>query len=236
MKPIYSTEEFENAKAMEKLPCQCYTCGNIFQKEKREIVRQQKNGKDYIKYCSIKCLINRPSNKLLVQCKNCGINLYKKKSEIKKNKNNFCGSSCSATFNNKNKEYGTRRSKLELYIEKNLKSIYPNISILFNDKTIIGSELDIVIPSLNIAFELNGIFHYEPIYGVNKYERIVENDKSKSKLCHELKIDLCIINTSEQKQFTEKNSKKYVGIITEIIDSRIKLVEVLGHDPKSCPS
>ena len=236
MKPIYSTEEFDNAKSLDKLPCQCYTCDKVFLKEKKEIVRQQKNNKDYIKYCSIECLNNRLSNKLLVECVNCGLNFYKKKCEVKKNKNNFCGSSCSATFNNKKKEFGIRRSKLELFIENNLTSIYPNIHMLFNDKTTIGSELDIFIPSLNIAFELNGIFHYEPIYGVDKYERIVENDKSKSKLCHEHMIDLCIINTSGQKVFTEKSSKKYLGIITEVIDSRISMVEVRGIEPRSCPS
>ena len=45
----------------------------------------------------------------------------RKKSEKKsKNYNNvFCNSSCAAKFNNVNKKYGTRRSKLEKWLEKN---------------------------------------------------------------------------------------------------------------------
>ena len=83
-------------------------------------------------------------------------------------KNNFCSRSCSATFNNKNKTYGTRRSKLEVFLEKELIKLYPDLLFHFNRKDTINSELDIYIPSLKLAFELNGIFHYEPIYGDNK--------------------------------------------------------------------
>ena len=37
----------------------------------------------------------------------------------------------------------------------------------------INSELDVYVPSLNLAFELNGIFHYEPIYGEKKLNQIL---------------------------------------------------------------
>ena len=99
--------------------------------------------------------------------------------------------------------------------------LYPSIHIDFNQKKAINSELDIYIPSLNIAFELNGIFHYEPIYGTNKLRQIQENDISKSKACHEAKIDLCIIDTSTQKYFKESTSQKYLDIINNIIKERL---------------
>ena len=68
---------------------------------------------------------------------------------------------------------------------------------------------------------MNGIFHYEPIYGINKLNQIQENDKSKTKLCHDLKIDLCIIDVSQQKYFTISTSQKYLDIITNIINERL---------------
>jgi len=81
--------------------------------------------------------------------------------------------------------------------------------------------LDIYIPSLNLAFELNGIFHYEPIFGVDKLEKINKNDISKSKTCFNMKIDLCIIDTSYQKYIKPKTSQKYLDIITNIINERL---------------
>ena len=138
-----------------------------------------------------------------------------------KSGNYFCSRSCSASFNNKNKTTGTRRSKLEAYIEEQLIELYPDLDLIFNGKEAIGSELDIHIPSLNLAFELNGIFHYEPIYGTDKLQQIQENDASKTKACHDAKIDLCIIDTSLQKRFSTKSSKKYIDIILKIIEERV---------------
>lgn len=130
----------------------------------------------------------------------------------------FCNQSCSASFNNKNKTYGTRRSKLEIYLEQKLTEFYPNLKILYSNKTIIGSELDIYIPSLKLAFELNGIFHYEPIFGNKKLNQTQNNDSNKFQLCQKNNISLCIIDTSSQKRFTEQSSQKFLDIITSIID------------------
>jgi hypothetical protein len=143
----------------------------------------------------------------------------KSNSEIKKHSNHFCCKSCAATYNNKNKQTGTRRSKLEVWLEEKLISIYPNLDIHFNRKDTIGSELDIYIPSMNLAFEMNGIFHYEPIFGQDKLEQIQNNDSNKFQKCQEKNISLCLIDTSGQKRFTEKSSQKYLDIITQIIDS-----------------
>jgi len=136
-------------------------------------------------------------------------------------KNNFYSLSCSAIYNNKNKKHGTRRSKLEVWLEKQLILLYPNLDIHFNRKDTIGSELDIYIPSINLAIELNGIFHYEPIFGNDKLNQIQENDISKSKACIDNEIDLCIIDTSGQKYFKPKTSQKYLNIIIKIFKERL---------------
>jgi hypothetical protein len=97
--------------------------------------------------------------------------------------------------------------------------LYPDLVILFNDKSTINSELDIYIPSLRIAFELNGIFHYEPIFGKDKLKQINNNDNNKFQKCIANNISLCIIDISKQKHFTEKSSIIYLEIIKNIIES-----------------
>ena len=85
----------------------------------------------------------------------------------------------------------------------------------------IDAELDIYIPSLNLAFELNGIFHYEPIFGEKKLNSTKNNDKRKFQACLEKNIELCIIDTSTQKYFKENTSKIYLDIILKITDNKL---------------
>ena len=222
MKPLYTNEEFNNAKSMDKLPCECYQCNKTFYKLKKEISSfNNQNPLPKIKFCSIKCMNDSRINKTLVNCTNCNFEFEKLPSQIKKSVNHFCSKSCSASYNNKNKTTGNRRSKLEVWLEEQLSQLYLDLPMDFNKKSAIGSELDIYIPSLNLAIELNGIFHYEPIYGINKLDQIQLNDKSKSLACHEAKIDLCIIDTSGQINFKSSTSQKYLGIIINIINERL---------------
>ena len=229
MKPLYNKKEFNSAKTKDSLPCECYTCGQVFFKNKKTILASfniNNNKKLSVKYCSIKCSNLTKKTKQIVNCKNCDTIFEKTPTEIKKSKsgNHFCSQTCSATYNNKHKTTGTRRSKLEIWLEEQLIFLYPNIKIDFNKKDTIGSELDIYIPSLNIAFEINGIFHYEPIYGVNKLNQIQENDISKSKACHDSKIDLCIIDASQQTYVKPSTSQKYLDIIVNIVKERLLLL------------
>jgi hypothetical protein len=222
MKQLYTQSEFNNAKTNDKLPCECYVCGRVFYKEKRAIVSTLKNVCGHKgKYCSIKCRSIGVYKQIEIKCTNCNTTVLKFPNQIKKYKNHFCSSSCAATYNNKHKVSGNRRSKLEIWIEERLKNLYPHLEILYNKSDAINSELDIYIPSLNIAFELNGIFHYEPIFGINKLQQIQKNDIFKSKLCLENKIDLCTIDVSQQKYFKESTSKKFLDIIISIINERI---------------
>ena len=89
----------------------------------------------------------------------------------------------------------------------------------FNDTSAIQAELDIYIPELNIAFELNGIFHYENIFG--NLDKTLIKDKMKVSLCANIGIGLCVIDTSRQKHFKESSSMQYLDIIIEIINDRI---------------
>ena len=221
MKPLYSTKDFNLSKSIDKLPFQCYYCNDTFYKKKKYISHELLTNKGEIKYCSLKCSVADKTFTQIVNCKNCGAVFLKTLSNTKKSPNHFCSSSCAATYNNKNKTTGNRRSKLEKYLEEQLSLLYPSLEIHYNQKSAIKSELDIYIPSLNLAFELNGIFHYEPIYGLVKLNQIKSNDISKSKACHDARIDLCIIDTSHQKYVKPSTSQKYLDIITDVIKERL---------------
>jgi hypothetical protein len=140
---------------------------------------------------------------------------------IKFRKDKFCSRSCAAKYNNANKIHGYRRSKLEIFAEQKLIEKFPTLEIHFNRKDAINSELDIYIPQLKLAFELNGIFHYEPIFGEQKLNSTKNNDKRKFQACLEKNIELCIIDTSTQKYFKESTSKIYLDIILKIIDNKL---------------
>ena len=105
-------------------------------------------------------------------------------------KNIFCTHSCAARYNNTHKTTGNRRSKLEVWLENKLINLYPELEIHFNRKDTINSELDVYIPMLKVAFELNGIYHYVPIHGIELLTRIKNNDNKKIQACIEQGIEL----------------------------------------------
>lgn len=207
----------------------CNYCG----KTKKIPISAYNQSKSGNHFCSQSCnaKFNNPQkntknnkNTIKSKCTNCGIDISIQFAVYKKSKsgNHFCSQSCAATYNNTHKTKGYRRSKLEEWLEEQLKLLYPKLEILFNNKKIINSELDIYIPSLKLAFELNGIFHYEPIYGQGKLKQIQDNDNRKFQACLEHCIELCIIDTSTVNYFKEIKALKYLNIITIIINNKSK--------------
>lgn len=228
MKPLYTQQEFNLAKSKDLLPLQCKCCNNKFYKTlefiKHKALNPTKSASG--EYCSQKCYQTISKTKITVSCKQCAKQFEKFPNKIKRSPNHFCSKLCASRFNvlirkpSKRNPNGT--SQLEKYLKVQLESIYSTLDLSFNNREILkGLELDIYIKSLNLAFEINGIHHYEPIYGIDRLDKCKLNDYSKTKLCHKLKLDLCIINTSEQKRVTPKSSQKYLDIITKIINERI---------------
>ena len=78
-------------------------------------------------------------------------------------------------------------------------------------------ELDIYIPSLKFAIEINGIFHYKPIFGQDKLDNIVRKDIIKNSICKNKNIDLITIKDTSVK-FSEKYGKLILETIHEHID------------------
>jgi hypothetical protein len=205
---------------MEYLNLICPKCNDTFKREKNIIESRRKIYPNRKFFCSNKCnLYFRGSFKFL-NCTQCNKKFRRIVSQIK-SKNNFCSQSCSATYNNMHKSFGSRRSKLEIWLEEKIKKNYPFLKILFNNKKIINSELDIYIPSLKLAFELNGIYHYEPIHGKQILNRIKNNDNRKFQACLEKNIELCIIDTSKFTYFKEENASIFLDIVKKIINKKL---------------
>lgn len=229
MIPLYTQEEFDGASSRFCLSFECEFCHNIFTREKHDIqkyysrIKNNKNPNFQLKYCSRSCAHKSNRSGKNLNCKQCDKKIYKTRQEIKKSKsgNYFCSHSCTGLYTNSHKKTGNNRSKLELWLETQLNTLYPKLNIEYNNVKLFGVELDIYIPSLKLAFELNGIFHYEPIFGNSRLNEIQHNDQRKFKFCNENKIGLCIIDTSFQKKFTIDSSKKFLSIITKIINEKL---------------
>ena len=246
MQTKFSAAEFDSATSNDKLPLICLKCESTFYKKKRYISQTNqhknpsnpcsKNCKVYANaclYCSEKCSNLAKITRQKVNCAQCNTEFTKLLNQIKATKNNFCSKSCAATYNNMHKTKGCRRSKLEFWLESQLTILYPQIYFEFNKKDTINSELDIYIPSLKLAFELNGVFHYEPIYGEEKLNQIQNNDNRKFQACLKHNIELCIIDTSHLNHFKENKAKEFLKIISNIIN--LKQSRWGKSNPHECP-
>lgn len=144
------------------------------------------------RYCSDNCK-KQSVKKYHKKCQKCNVEY---RAETPKSK--FCSRSCRSLslklHTYAHNKSGLSRSKIEKYVEDKLLIDFSDLNIIFNDKDTIGSELDIYIPDLRMAFELNGVFHYIPIYGQNTLEKIQNRDKNKNIICEKFGIELITIN------------------------------------------
>jgi hypothetical protein len=190
----------------------CDQCHKSFHKWPHRIEKDIKH------FCCNKCKKEHQGRRLSVSCSKCDKVFLKDENQVLKTKNNFCSRSCSASYNNSHKSYGTRRSKLEIFLEEQINQHYPEIDLICNQKTAIESELDFYFPDLRFAIELNGITHYEPIYGEDKFEKIQNNDKRKVIACYEKGIELAIIDSSSCSYLSPKNKEKYKNLVFDLIE------------------
>ena len=227
MKPLHTEAQYATAKWADKLPLQCYQCGHTFYQTKHQIskVKRKKAGVG-CKYCCKSCQYNGQHKIIITQCEQCNEPIIRTPSATRKQKKRckhlFCSLSCAATYHNTHKTTGIRRSKLEAWLQMQLTHKFPNLAIEYNRKDIIGSELDIFIPRISVAFELNGIFHYEPIFGPDKLNKIQNNDNRKFQACLEHNIEICILDVSQMSYFKPNKAQKFLDIITDIITQKLR--------------
>lgn len=216
---LVSAEEFDNRKSREMIPLECAHCKGIFHKAKNHIQSALTGKRSHrFKHCSPRCQSIDKGGLVECKCAECGVSFEKHLSQMRRTKNHFCSTKCAGKHSAAHKTTGTRRSKLECWIEERLTERYPHLPISYNKTQDIEAELDVCIPSLKLAFELNGIFHYEPIFGSDKLEQIKRRDQNKFAICRERGIGLCVIDTSHIKYHKPKTAQPILDIITRIID------------------
>jgi len=208
----------------------CTVCGIEHPKQKEDFIKGMKTNKVF--FCTRSCFAKYNTTKIEVNCEQCNVTFVKKQNQIKNTKHNFCSKSCAATYNNKNKAYGIRRSKLEKIIEQNILNEFSKINFICNDKIAIGSELDFYFPDLRAAIQINGIFHYQPIYGQDKLDKIKILDEEKRNKCQEQNIKLYEIDCSTDKYLNKKLQNIRWNQIKDILNSLL-LAEEAGLDPNT---
>jgi hypothetical protein len=230
MIPLYSSKKFISASSRKKLPLECEFCHKTFYAKKNNIQwALKRTTQNSLRFCSTKCRNKVNDKRKMIPCHFCKKITKHKQRGIKNSKFLFCSTSCSTTYWNAHKTWGSSRSKLEIWIEKQLSNLYPNLHIDYNKNDVINSELDIYIPSIKLAFELNGIFHYEPIFGEDKLSKTQNNDRRKFQACLERGIELCIIDTHNLKYLKKERDQKFLEIITRLINKKVAVDT--GIDP-----
>ena len=227
-----------------QIKSKCRKCSKVCFKIQSKINKQGSNV-----FCSLSCstsyrnsktqkgivpkctkFINREKQKLgkNVPCTNCKKLKYVQKYWLDRKKNHFCNRKCFQVWRNEQLRLGLavikscRRSKLEVFfvscIEDDFKD--KNLTIITNTRKIIPPlELDIYFPNYNLAIEINGAFHYEPIFGDDKLRKIKKHDKSKVIRCYEEGIELIIINAKEYRYITKNTKTKFYNPIKPILDN-----------------
>ena len=196
-----------------KVEVQCLNCEVFFFKTTCKIKLSTKH------FCSTKCMGVYNDKKVEVKCLNCNDIFLKKLCEIRKRPRHCCSIQCFKMLAKYKKNWGSNRSKLEIYVEKRLtEELALNIS--YND-TSIGYELDIYLPEMSFAIELNGVFHYKAIYGEEALLKRQEIDRLKAEECVKRNIKLIVINVSEDKDNKRTFEKRY-NEIKNLILSKVK--------------
>jgi len=198
----------------------CDYCEKQFDRELRQVT---KKGRKH-QFCNNECFTKFRNKSKTISCKQCDKPFAKQLSQIKKTKNHFCSKSCSCIYQNTHKTTGYRRSKLEVHLEEQISIHYPNLNLITSDrKQLDGLELDFYFPDISLAIELNGIFHYQPIFGEDKFSKTKERDQRKFVLCDQKNIALAIIDSSSCSYLTQKAKDKYWSITQSIIDRHLNL-------------
>lgn len=226
-----SWECYENKRnySKQKLELICPQCNKKFTNTVAQLRGKRNKGAKNI-YCTSKCSSEAQrtdySKDFIVKCDNCGIDVTRKGVQLKLSKFHFCTPSCKASYYHKANAMGEHRSLLEEKLEEHVKNTYPRLKMILNDKEQMrGLELDIYLPEISLAIEVNGPAHYIPIWNDETLLRTQKNDIIKKNRCRKKRIRLLTI--SETINYNNDNSlETFEKYIKPIIDGLLPLTNI----------
>jgi len=197
----------------------CCYCNKEILKFRSEVKRT----KAY--YCNNKCSsIHIWSNKekidsrIPVNCTNCDIEFLRFPWMLSDHM--FCGLRCSGLYSS---QFTKRRdqSKMEIFISQQIRESFSSLQLIENDRSLCkGLELDLFLPELNLAIEINGPVHYDPIYGEKYLESIQERDFRKNNICQTQNIEILTIK-NYGKFLIENGNRIWFEQIKPVIESKL---------------
>lgn len=231
MKMLITVDELREKSSRDLIPIECEICNDVFYKPKNVVLRGLK-GTRSVSACGNECrkkLISkrRYLGDITLTCVFCKKNFQRsikvyKKWQLKNNKVSCCSRKCASKWQYENGLSKNMRSSLEKWVEEKIKERFPELKVVYNDRNTIDGELDIFIPIFNLAFELNGICHYKPIYGRDKLEKKVVKDFEKSIDCFSKQIELHVLDCREYDKLNENRDMKYIDYIFDVIKRKIE--------------
>lgn len=185
------------------VPTKCKHCNTIYNVDKNKVLKvfkkkiTQPDTLD-LAFCSRICRSLSTGTKATFSCSQCSKTFLRNTASKYRYNNHFCSHQCSGRHSAANKTTGYNRSQYESYLEQELSA--KGVTVITNGR-MHGYELDLYLPAYKIAIEINGIFHYKPIYGQDKLDKTQFTDRMKLELCNNLGIDLIVFDISNFKAF-----------------------------------
>jgi very-short-patch-repair endonuclease len=91
----------------------------------------------------------------------------------------------------------------------------PNVRYERWNRTIAAPyEIDFFFPDLKLAVEINGITHYEPVFGEEQFKKRQKADRKKRELCRKQGVKVRTIRLGDCK--TDTFLPRYKAVIREI--------------------
>jgi hypothetical protein len=176
------------------------------------------------KQCHSKSMITSSSDIVSFICDNCGKSFDKMK-KLRLQPLKFCNKSCRAKYFARVNNLGGQRSLMEQKLELYIREFFPSVILNINDRDILGGlELDLYLPELRFAIEVNGPCHFIPIWGEDTLKHTRRNDIIKSNYCQKKGIRLLYITDILDRKHdnTEQIFKTQIKpIIIDMIDECI---------------
>jgi hypothetical protein len=163
----------------------------------------------------------------ITNCPECQKEFMIKERKPTKHGKRYCSKSCRMRhFNLHYYTYAQSNSSYpENYLFSLLTAEFPNLNIQKNNRTFLqrGLELDIFIPQLNLAIEINGPVHYKPIFGEERLADVKQKDQIKILELRSKQVQLIVLNVSEltklhaQQSFIENEFSNIKILINKLL-------------------